>query len=92
MAQLNNVPEISETVSALSSLMEVSIGRDDRLITIEEEFSYIDNYILILKKRFEDRITLEKNIQKEVLMLKYPGCLYSLYRKCGIPWSGKKQK
>jgi two-component system sensor histidine kinase YesM len=75
MAQLNNVPEISETVSALSSLMEVSIGRDDRLITIEEEFSYIDNYILILKKRFEDRITLEKNIQKEVLDVKIPRLL-----------------
>lgn len=75
MAQLNNVPEISETVTALSSLMEVSIGRDDRLITIEEEFSYIDNYILILKKRFEDRITLEKNIQKEVLSVKIPRLL-----------------
>lgn len=75
MAQLNNVPEISETVAALSSLMEASIGRDDRMITIEEEFSYIDNYILILKKRFEDRITLEKNIQKEVMDVKIPRLL-----------------
>ena len=75
MAQLNNVPEISETVSALSSLMEISIGRDDRLITIEEEFTYIDNYILILKKRFEDRITLEKNIQSEVMDIKIPRLL-----------------
>ena len=75
MAQLNNVPEISETVSALSSLMEISIGRDDRLITIEEEFTYIDNYILILKKRFEDRITLEKNIQSEVMNIKIPRLL-----------------
>ena len=75
MAQLNNVPEISETVSALSSLMEISIGRDDRLITIEEEFTYIDNYILILKKRFEDRITLEKNVQSEVMGVKIPRLL-----------------
>lgn len=75
MAQLNNVPEISETVSALSSLMEISIGRDDRLITIEEEFTYIDNYILILKKRFEDRITLEKNVQREVMDIKIPRLL-----------------
>ncbi len=75
MAQLNSVPEISETVTALSSLMEVSIGRDDRLITIEEEFTYIDNYIIILKKRFEDRITLEKNLQREVMEIKIPRLL-----------------
>ncbi len=45
MAQLNNVPEISGMVSDLSDLMEASIGRDDRLITIEEEFTYADKYI-----------------------------------------------
>lgn len=75
MAQLNNVPEISETVSALSSLMEASIGRDDRLITVEEEFTYIDNYIVILKNRFEDRISLQKNVQEEVLKMKIPRLL-----------------
>ncbi|MCX7711209.1 MAG: sensor histidine kinase [Clostridia bacterium] len=75
MAQLNNVPEISNTVTALSSLMEASIGRDDRLISIEEEFTYIDNYIVILKNRFEDRITLEKNVQQEVLNVKIPRLL-----------------
>ncbi len=75
MARLNNVPEISETVSALSSLMEASIGRDDRLITIQEEFTYIDNYILILKRRFEDRISLEKNVAPEVLGVKIPRLL-----------------
>ena len=75
MARLNNVPEISETVSALSSLMEASIGRDDRLITIQEEFTYIDNYILILKRRFEDRISLKKNVAPEVLGVKIPRLL-----------------
>lgn len=49
MAQLNNVPEISETVSDLSDLMEASIGRDDRLITLEEEFQYADKYISLQK-------------------------------------------
>lgn len=52
MAQLNNVPEISSTVSDLSDLMEAGIGRDDRLITIEEEFTYADKYISLQKRRF----------------------------------------
>lgn len=75
MAQLNNVPEISSTVSDLSDLMEASIGRDDRLITIKEEFSYADKYISLQKRRFGDRIELVKNIQPVVNGVKIPRLL-----------------
>lgn len=75
MAQLNNVPEISETVSDISALMEASIGRDDRLITVEEEFIYIDKYISLLKRRFENRITLNKEVDPKVLYMKIPRLL-----------------
>ncbi|HEY8422991.1 MAG TPA: sensor histidine kinase [Thermoclostridium sp.] len=62
MARLNNVPEISEAVTDLSDLMEASIGRDDRLITVEEEFKYSDKYISIIKRRFEDKVEFKKEI------------------------------
>lgn len=75
MARLNNVPQISNMVEVLSTLMEASIGRDDRLITVEEEFTYIDNYISILKMRFEDRLELQKEVQDEVLHIKIPRLL-----------------
>lgn len=75
MAQLNNVPEISDTVSDLSTLLEASIGRDDRLITIEEEFMYIDKYIALLKRRFEDKIVLNKEVDPQVLYIKIPRLL-----------------
>lgn len=75
MAQLNNVPEISNTVSDLSDLMEASIGRDDRLISIEQEFTYADKYISLLKKRFDDRIDLVKDVQADVLEIKIPRLL-----------------
>lgn len=75
MAQLNNVPEISDTVTDLSTLLEASIGRDDRLIPIEEEFMYIDKYINLLKRRFEDKITLNKEVDPQVLYVKIPRLL-----------------
>ena len=75
LAQLNNVPEISSTVSDLSDLMEASIGRDDRLITIEEEFTYADKYISLQKRRFGDRVELVKNVQPEVIGIKIPRLL-----------------
>ncbi len=75
MAQLNNVPEISSTVSDLSDLMEASIGRDDRLISIVEEFTYADKYISLQKRRFGDRIVLIKNVQEEAAEIKIPRLL-----------------
>lgn len=75
MAQLNNVPEISNTVSDLSDLMEASIGRDDRLISIKEEFTYADKYISLQKRRFGDRIELIKNVEPQVNNIKIPRLL-----------------
>ena len=75
MARLNNVPEISNTVSDLSDLMEASIGRDERLISIKEEFTYADKYISLQKRRFGDRIELVKNIHVDVDNIKIPRLL-----------------
>lgn len=75
MAQLNNVPEISQTVTDLSDLMEASIGRDDRLITVAEEFRYSDKYISLLKRRFEDKITFTSEIEEEAADVKIPRLL-----------------
>lgn len=75
MARLNNVPQISDTVSVLSSLMETSIGRDDKLITVDEEFKYIDNFYHILKMRFEDRLELRKIVNNQALQAKIPRLL-----------------
>jgi two-component system sensor histidine kinase YesM len=75
LAQLNNVPEISETVSDLSELMEASIGRDDSLITIREEFTYTEKYISLQKRRFGDRIEFIKDIQPDLENIEIPRLL-----------------
>jgi two-component system sensor histidine kinase YesM len=75
MARLNNVPEISETVTDLSDLMEASIGRDDRLIPVEEEFRYSEKYIALVKRRFEDKIQFTAQIQEEAAEVKIPRLL-----------------
>lgn len=75
MAQLNGVPEISETVSALAKLMDATIGREDKLISIREEFNYIENYITILKTRYEDKLEVIENIEDEILDINIPRLL-----------------
>ncbi|MDT8715526.1 sensor histidine kinase [Clostridium sp. 19966] len=75
MAQLNGVPEISNTVTALSKLMEANMGKGDKLVNLSEEFAYVENYFEIMKYRLEDRLTIEKNIQQETLEIKIPKLL-----------------
>lgn len=75
MAQLSGVPEISETVTALASLMEASTARQGKFITLAQELEYIDNYILILKKRFEGRLEVVKDIDPSILEVKVPRLL-----------------
>lgn len=75
MAHLKGVPEISETVTALASLMEASIARNGKFITLAQELEYIDNYIIIMKKRFEGRLELVKEIDRDLLDVKLPRLL-----------------
>lgn len=75
LAQLNGVQEISDTVTALASLMEASIGRDQKLVCLSEEIKYMDNYFEIMKSRFGDRIVFNKEIEEETEGVRIPKLL-----------------
>jgi two-component system sensor histidine kinase YesM len=75
MAQLNGIKEISTTVTSLAELMEASIGRENRLITLEQEISYIDNYINIFLNRFPEKLNVKKNINDEAMKVLIPKLL-----------------
>lgn len=71
-AQLKGAPEISHMVTALSSIMEASIGRNNKLISVRDEMKYIENYISILKYRYEGRLEFDKKVDPSILGLKIP--------------------
>ena len=75
MAQMKNVPEISDTVTNLSALIEAGIGRDSKLITLQEEFSYINQYIFIIKKRVGERLEFKEDIDDKVMQVQIPRLL-----------------
>ena len=75
MAQLNGIVEISETVTALASLMDAKIGRGDKMIPLKEELEYIDNYMTVLKHRYEESLELIKNVNDSLLNMKIPRLL-----------------
>ncbi len=65
VAELNDVQEISDMVTALSDILNQNIGRTNELIPVSEEIRHIDSYIYILKMRFEDKINFEKDISPD---------------------------
>ena len=75
MAQLNGVPEISDTVSALAKLIDGSIGRGDRMISFSEELEYKENYMTILKNRYEHKLEMETKLDEELMDIKIPRLL-----------------
>ena len=75
MAQLNGVPEISDTVSALAKLIDGSIGRGDRMIPFREELEYIENYMTILKNRYENKLEVIKTLDEGLMEIKIPRLL-----------------
>ncbi|MBT9779243.1 HAMP domain-containing protein [Clostridium sp. MCC353] len=54
--QLNGMPEISKMASALSRLMRISINKNQN-ITLKEELSCVQDYLLIQKIRYQDKIS-----------------------------------
>lgn len=67
-AKIYGVEEISEMVSALSSIIEANLNRiNEKFITMDKEIEYINNYYFLLKKRYGKKINLELNIKMDAL-------------------------
>ena len=75
MARLENVPKISQTVTALATLMEAGIVRKDKVVPFSRELEYIDSYIQIMKNRYEDNLSLVKEIDPKSLPFQIPKLL-----------------
>ncbi|WP_069998341.1 sensor histidine kinase [Cellulosilyticum sp. I15G10I2] len=65
--------EASEMIEALSGIMEVNIDRRKiPFLTIEEEMKYLDNYILLMQKRFGEKVVFVKEVDPNSYCYKIP--------------------
>lgn len=70
-AQLEGVDEISDMVMALSNLMEAGIDRNgQKFVSLKQEMDYVENYMLLIQKRFGNKITFQKEMDPDTL--EYP--------------------
>lgn len=58
--------EISEIVSALSSMLRMSLGNTDTIISLRDEIRHCQSYLEIQKRRYEDRFEVVWGITEEL--------------------------
>lgn len=74
-ALCEGVETIAETTEALSTFFRYTISEPETLVPLERELDHVDNYFIIQKYRFGDRIALEQiheDAGEEALKLMVP--------------------
>lgn len=72
MAQINDVPEISRMITALSDIIGQTLSRDNELIPLSKEIFYVESYLYILKVRFGDKISFVLNADPDTMQILIP--------------------
>lgn len=62
----NNIPQISQTVHALAQFYRLSLSRGREVIPLADELKHARLYIEIQNMRFENRVRVEWDIDKDV--------------------------
>lgn len=59
--------KISDMVTALSDLLRFSINKGNEIVTFEDEFNHLRNYLFIQQERYNDKFDVAWDIAPEVL-------------------------
>ena len=72
-ARMNGNEDVSEMISALSVMMNAALNRNNEMfVTLEEELTYVDAYLYIIKERFGSRFSFTKEIDTQLLDCSVP--------------------
>ena len=72
-ARMNGNEDVSEMISALSVMMNAALNRNNEMfITLEEELTYVDAYLYIIRERFGERFTFTREVDAALLGCSVP--------------------
>jgi ligand-binding sensor protein len=72
LAILENAPKTQEALLTFTEMMKYLLLNVNHFVTIEDEISYINQYVKLQKLRFQDRIEVCVNVPKELGSIKIP--------------------
>ncbi|MDB5083572.1 MAG: hypothetical protein JWN30_458, partial [Bacilli bacterium] len=71
-ALMNGENEIGEVIGSLSTLLRMTINRNNEFVTLHEEVSTVEQYIKLLNFRHQEGIQLETNLASDTLLEQIP--------------------
>jgi len=72
MAKINKQDKIATTIKSLGNLLRNSIYKSENIITVGEEIAILNDYIIIQRFRFQDRLKFNMNISESFWDYKIP--------------------
>lgn len=67
MAYIRHDKEVGDMLSNLGGILEQSIGRGGTLIPLAQEIQYIENYIELMKMKFNEKLSIEYDIPENLM-------------------------
>ena len=64
MAKIQKADGISEMITSLSRIMKNISKRDENIVTLAEELSFIDDYLVIMKYRYGNTISYYRSVDE----------------------------
>lgn len=72
MAEAHGAKDIVRVVAALANLFRVGLSKGKEMISVGEELEHIENYLIIQKTRYEDKLNYEINFDENALSYHVP--------------------
>ena len=72
MSQNGNADKVPYIINALSDILRYSIIKENDFVTINDELSWLKNYMYIQKIRFQDSFTIHYHIEPDMQSYKIP--------------------
>jgi two-component system sensor histidine kinase YesM len=71
-AQKSKEKDISEMIYALSKLFRLTLNRGNEFTEVQNEKDFIENYLILQKKRFQNKLEYKIEISDNILRYKIP--------------------
>ncbi|WP_371374038.1 histidine kinase [Sporomusa aerivorans] len=71
-AEMDGAATLASLTYSLSNLLRLSLGKAESLVTIEEELSYIKDYLYIQKERFPNKFDISIEIDPDISAVRIP--------------------
>jgi two-component system sensor histidine kinase YesM len=86
-----NDKDVADMVYALSRIFRLTLNLGNTVTTVQNEKEFIENYILLQKIRFKDRLEFKLSIDDQILPLEMPKLILQPFIENSIVHAAEKQ-